>query len=564
MTRTRAVSAALMLMLSSTLTVAVAADGSPTSETQSLQELRNTVINLLDSLIQKGVITAEQAREMVSQAQAKAAADTQAKTAQQSAQEAEEKNAVRVPYVPQIVRDQISEQVATEVRPQVVQDVLQQAKTERWGIPGAWPEWVSNVRVIGDMRLRAEGELFPAGNASNYWLDFNAINTAGGFSKAGQAAFMDTTHDYDRLRIRGRLGAVVTLSPEWTAGVRIATGSPTDPASESQTLGTGAARYNVGFDQAFIRWDKLNSERFPLFTFSGGRIADPWFAPTTLLFHPDLTFEGVAATGRLGLGDHSASQPFIFLTAGAFPIQQFNLFNGQDKWLLAGQFGSELHWGGGQKLTLAVAYYDYIHVSGVRNQPDLTLTNYTAPTFIRFGNSVFDISNSTTDPTINLFALAAQFRLENVAMRYEVPFGSRSLLLSAEAVRNVGYKVQDVLQRSGLLLPARNNGNQEELSFGSASLASLNGIRAGDWRAGVGYRYVQRDATIDAWTDADFHYGGTNARGYYLIGNVGLARSTYLQLKYMSSDVIDAPQPMVTFVPPYSLDSIYLDLNAVF
>src|ERR1700693_3780811 len=74
-------------------------------ERQSLEELRNTVINLLQGLVDQGVITREKAEQMVKSAQEKAAADAAA-TAKSN------EGAVRVPYVPQIVKDEIAKQVA--------------------------------------------------------------------------------------------------------------------------------------------------------------------------------------------------------------------------------------------------------------------------------------------------------------------------------------------------------------------------------------------------------------------------------------------------------------------
>ena len=111
----------------------------PPSEQQSLEELRNTVINLLQTLVDKGLMTRAQAEQLVKQAQDKAAADAAVKAAQAAAQAKSEENAVRVPYVPQIVKDEISKQVAQQVQPAVVASVIQEAKEEKWGIPGALP-----------------------------------------------------------------------------------------------------------------------------------------------------------------------------------------------------------------------------------------------------------------------------------------------------------------------------------------------------------------------------------------------------------------------------------------
>src|SRR5579863_2529110 len=89
------------------------------SEEQSLTELRNTVVNLLQALVDKGLLTREQAQALVKQAQDKAAADATAQAAKDAAQAKEEAGAVRVPYVPQIIKDEISKQVADEVKPGV-------------------------------------------------------------------------------------------------------------------------------------------------------------------------------------------------------------------------------------------------------------------------------------------------------------------------------------------------------------------------------------------------------------------------------------------------------------
>ena len=112
------------------------------AQRQSLEEVRNTVVNLLQALVDKGLLTREQAQQLVKEAETKAAADAaqSAKAAQAAA--AEEANAVRVPYVPQIVKDEISKQVAQQVKPEVVQSVVAEAKSERWGVPAALPEWL--------------------------------------------------------------------------------------------------------------------------------------------------------------------------------------------------------------------------------------------------------------------------------------------------------------------------------------------------------------------------------------------------------------------------------------
>jgi hypothetical protein len=231
------------------------------------------------------------------------------------------------------------------------------------------------------------------------------------------------------------------------------------------------------------------------------------------------------------------------------------LANQENKWMVGGQIGTNLRFNdGSDHLRFGAAYYDFLHVTGQRNLPDSTLLNYTAPAFVQSGNSMFDIVNST-DPTntSNLFALAAHFRLVDLAGNFEHNFSpSYSLAVTGEGVRNIGYNLADVEALTEEQMPSKENtGYVGEVSFGTPVVD-----RFAAWRVAVGYRYVKRDAVLDAWTDADFHEGGTNADGYYIWTSFGLARDTWLRVRYMSSNEIDGPR--------YGLDILQVDLNARF
>ena len=514
-------------------------------ERQSLEELRNTVINLLQALVDQGVLTREKAEQMVKSAQEKAAANAAA------AAKADE-GAVRVPYVPQIVKDEIAKQVASQVKPAVVADVVNEAKTEKWGVPGALADWLTRTRISGSVTLREEDVFFDKNNISgivgNPYFNWYAVNLAGGISKAGINAYENTTVDRVRFRGRARLAVDSDITDSITAGMRIATGNTSDLVSETQTL-DGTAPYQFGLDELYIRLDERNAGKFPWLSVVGGRFLNPYGTPTDLIFHKDLTFEGVAVTGRFGLGDGSAEQSHLFFTAGAHPIQEVAL-SPHDKWLAGAQLGANLRWGEGQHLRLSGAFYDYFNVTGRRNPPDSTIYNYTAPVFLRQGNTYYDISNST-DLTVNLFALAAKYRLANLNASYELGVGRYTLGLTADAVRNFGYSTADVSSLLGYYVAPRTKGYQAEVSFGYPTA-----LTAGAWRGVVGYRYLQRDAVIDAYTDSDFHWGGTDATGYYIVADYGLANRVWMRLRYLSSNAIDGAT--------LGIDTLQLDLNTRF
>jgi hypothetical protein len=57
---------------------------------------------------------------------------------------------------------------------------------------------------------------------------------------------LNTREDRDLFRLRARLGMKAVISPEWTAGIRIGTGSDNNPVSTTQNLGGGFARKTSG------------------------------------------------------------------------------------------------------------------------------------------------------------------------------------------------------------------------------------------------------------------------------------------------------------------------------
>ncbi len=116
------------------------------------------MVNLVRALVDQGVLTPEKGKVLMAQAEAEAA---RARSAQAAAAAAPAvpavpnqqvasgeltpppAGAVRVPYVPETVRAQIRDEIRN--------DVLAQAKTEGWASPGkAAPEWISNVQIHGD------------------------------------------------------------------------------------------------------------------------------------------------------------------------------------------------------------------------------------------------------------------------------------------------------------------------------------------------------------------------------------------------------------------------------
>jgi Putative porin len=541
---------------------APAADAaSDPQQQQSFEVLQGTVINLLQALVQRGVITQQQAEQMVKQAQDKANVDytaAQAKARAQKQQE-EKEGAIAVPYVPKIVQQQIEKQVATQVQPTVTANVIKAARDQGWGVPGALPDWIRSVRITGDLTLRGQDNLYGAGNSAACpagtpygnctILNYAAINAAGGFTQAGESAYLNVTQDNAVMQARARLGADIALSSSWDAGIRIASGA-LNPNSETQTFSNEFGRYTVGFDRIYIRWRGLTARDFNYLSVVGGKFDNPFYEPTTLVYSKYVAFDGLAVNGKLGIGDGSAQQSFLFMNLGGFPIQEVPLVFQNSKWLVGGQLGASLRFGADQRFTLAGAYYNFDHVQARMNSFDSVLDDYSEPLYATFGNSYCDIENDSTGAN-PVFGLCSQFRIAEVAAGYVLPLDQYALSLNAEGVRNVGFNGKQIYDLFGFRTDTRRNGYQAELAFGNPDV-----FDRWDWRGTLGYRYVQGDALLDALTDSDFHEGGTNAEGYFMRADFGLAHNVWTRFSYYAGNQIDGPR--------YQVDVLQLDLNARF
>jgi hypothetical protein len=533
---------ALLAALPALSGVAVAA---PSQEERNLSELRNTVVNLLQTLVERGIVTRDQAEQMVKNAQDKAATEAAAAAAQDAA----EAGAVRVPYVPEIVKEEIRKQVTAELAPQVTKQVVEQGQLEGWASTAMLPDWLRRVRWSGDFRLRGQSDLFAADNTPNAYSNIMAINDAGGIGKAGLNAFANTTQDRYRMRARARIGLDAELGRGWAVGTRFTTGNLRDPVSTNQTLGNTGNRYQTDIDLAFANWMGTTSSQRQTAIFTGGRMPNPWQS-YDLVWDPDLTFEGIATSYRLGFTRDGRSNHFAFLTLGAFPIQEVELSK-DDKWLYGAQLGLDWRFDNGGRARVSAAYYYFDHITGIRNELDSKLLDYTAPQFVQVGNTLFDIRNDHDNDT-NLFALATEYHLFDAGFAFDLPLTSNyRLSLTGEYVKNLGYDEAQVLANIGFNLKKRDTGYLAELSFGSTLLA-----QPGAWRVGFGYRYLEADSTLDAFADSDFHLGGTNAKGYVINGEVSLTERVFARLRYLSANEIDGNR--------VGIDVLQLDLNTQF
>jgi hypothetical protein len=504
--------------------LAIAAGSARADERAELEALRQTTISLMQALVQQGVISQDKVDALVKQAMDRAQETL-------AAQKKSDASVQRIQYVPEALKKQIADQVREEV--------IGQAKAERWGDVNAVPEWVDRVKIDGDFRMGYQGDRFAKANAPEVFQQVQGQNIT------------NTTEDRDRYRLRARLGLAARATQELAFAVRLATGSQSDPVSTNQTLGQYSNKSTFSLDRAFLK--AHSEETLPSLTLSAGRIPNPWFS-TDLLWDDDVNFEGAALLYDPRAQSAGTWRPFA--TLGAFAVQDLEKSLSQrasSKFLQGAQFGVEWLPDNRHRAKFGLAYYDYLNISGVRN-PNLndTLYNGTAATIRQKGNTLFNIDNDGNANT-NLWALANDYQLVNLTALVDLNlYNPVHVMFGADYVQNVGFNQAKTLARSGLdITSPQTTGYLVRVAVGMPNM-----VLKDDWQVSLTYRYVEADAVLDAFTDSDFHLGGTNNKGFILGMQYGLSKNSSVSARWLSSTEIQGL--------PLSIDILQLYFNAKF
>ena len=417
----------------------------------------NIVVNLINKLVQRGVLTADDARTMVTQAQAEAEAQkvqnesdmfaiaqiaavqtmTDQALAQQTGTSAvdasrrEMEEDMRVTYVPAPVRAQLTEDIRRELG-------LRLGGGEQKTPPGL-PTLLARLKPEGEIRFRYEADLYPEGNDNTgAFPNFNAINTGAPFQINGTefAPQWNTDQNRSRYRMLVRLGTGIELGDNFSAGVRVATGDNNSPVTANQSFGLANqgqggqfSKYAIWLDRAYIRYDlggggpetgllavgapysmvgpgELGGAGMTLWF---GRFDNPFFS-TPIIFDNDLGFDGAAI--RLTYNHEDIFIPSV--VAGAFPVFNTDLnyssnqpqkYPSYDKYLFAIQGGTQVNITKNWSTQLAAAYYSFYNIEGQLSSPyiqysedDAGDTDNSRPSFAQKGNTYRPLRNIVLPP----------------------------------------------------------------------------------------------------------------------------------------------------------------------
>lgn len=415
--------------------------------------------------------------------------------------------------------------------------------------------WAQRFSWGGDLRLRYQSDYFDEENAVFGEPDNPSEPT-------------NTQNDRHRGRIRARLNARATVfKPEeintgtMQAGIRLATGSVNDPVSTNETLGDYDNKDSFVLDRAYLKWAyrprTMVWGQIPELTIQAGRFGNPYVS-TDLIWDSDLGFEGGALSFKTDTQDEF--NPWAgFFTIGAYFLQEEAFFQ-EDKWFYGAQAGVAYEQPFGLNATLAVALYDFQHTTGVKNslaQVDADgngIYDWTAPQFQQKGNTLINISPL---PGVENYKMALAADYQEVAVTCKLDYGysyPNHVILTGEYVKNIGFDAADVSRRTGIPpadLKEETEGYRIGLSIGNPEVRWF-----GEWQLYSYYKYLEADAVIDAFTDSDFHLGGTDAQGWLFGIDLGVHKNVWLTARWITSDEIRSL--------PFAVDTLQVDLNATF
>ena len=573
---------------------------SPAAKTNEeyLPVKKSTFVNLLDLLVQKGVIEKKDAKGLVAEAEQEARAESKKREAHDRAEadhgspaqdkdgrehldtrNPKEKKNINVGYVPEFVQRKIRDEVRAELQSDVIKDARQTAIKEKWALPDMLPSWISRIKPYMDGRMRFSQELYDPNNAPYFnWL---AINNEGGISQAiaKDNAFIDTRVDNSRIQERFRLGFDADVTEGLKLGMRLTTTNFYNPVSTNQNLANYQGNWLVALDRAFMQYDLVDEKGNDWLSVWGGRIPN-LFMSTEMMWSSMLSMSGIVgtfryhlnqddpavskykspnATGRYGVNLGPQTPDSFYLTAGILPIEDVT-FSAHDKYLFAGQAGADWLLDADSRFKISSSFYSFQNIRAIRNSYDSFTYNYTAPEFLQKGNSLGAINDARNQPSCNtgtlgeknvcLVGLASGFEVFDVMAVYDyTAFAPYHIMFTADFAENFGFDQAYIKQMFGEDITPQTSAYYVRLDVGRPEIR-----RFGEWNVLFSYRYIERDAVLDAFNDPIFHTGGTDTVGWVLGAQYGLASNTWVDFRWLTANSISGP--------PLSIDTINLDLNA--
>ncbi len=327
--------------------------------------------------------------------------------------------------------------------------------------------WLARLKFHGDLRLRSEGVDNSAQAARQY-----------------------------RGRIRARAGAEAAVTEGWTVGLGLASGSSADSRSTNQTLTSNFSKKSLWLDYAYAEREAGG------FAFYGGRMHNPLWASSDMLWDGDINPEGAAF--RLASLAKTGFRPFA--AAAWFQLDE-STASVRDPSLAAAQAGLAWSGAGGLDFKAAFTYYSF---GGLKGRGELANRPSTACGYIKANTLTGQVYRYSYDPVTFDLELNKDFA--------PLP------VLKADYLGFFGGAVKATDHSAG------STGWIAGLKFGRREVEE-----AGQWQLRLSQRRLEADAWLDTYPDSDFYGGSTGVEGSEALLTLGVAHGMDVEADYYAA-----------------------------
>ena len=358
-----------------------------------------------------------------------------------------------------------AQEIKTETREQVKKEIAQ-------GKYSSLPQWVQNIKLKGDLRLR--------------------------YQYKHEKATGDYEKDTNIGRVRMRLGLESKINEKLLAGIGIATGSG-DPRSTNISFGDYNTKKTVVLDYAYAKYMPLS-----WLNFVGGKmlLGDTLWEPTDLIWDTDITPEGAIFQFSKNLD----SQMQTFINAGALIVDDDTSTDNDAPMAYLVQPGINYKFNDNLSLKGAIS------LQAFQNVKSHTSSSYSG-------------ASNTGNATAGSSSYTYNYEMINPAFEFKVIQPFKAVGLDVESLKLFGEYVNN------LDVSTKASGFSAGFQFGNEKIEKW-----GDWQFRYLYAMLGKDAVLDVLPDSDRYGGKTAMRSHEAALSFGLGKNTYLALDAYRSE----------------------------
>jgi hypothetical protein len=330
-------------------------------------------------------------------------------------------------------------------------------------VKAALPNWLQSIKIGGDLRLRYQYENRP---------DQSSIPRHRG-------------------RYRARIGLDAQVLKSLKLNIGLASGNSGDARSTNQTFDSFFAKKGIWFDYAYATFTPFDE-----IAIVGGRMKNPLYTPTDMLWDTDINPEG----GAINVNYQLPLPVEVFANGAVFVLNESSSSK-HDPLMFAIQPGVKVDITPKMFAKAAFTYYNFDNMKGV--------------TSASTGGSGNTLSGGAFIYDYDSWVASAEFTVKD-AVPGILPYASV-----------FGEYIQSTKPDTN------NTGYVAGAKVGKEKIAGLN-----DWSLRYTYRRLESDAWAQFLPDSDFFGGDTGVSGHEILLSYGILKNTYIDLDYYGTRTI--------------------------